>query len=104
MFSSLSSNLRSQISRANSVVFPIRNNIRNKNMNLFLNLSKKNFSSAYVNHRDTIDNNQNTPFDFSEENYKQVEEILVNTLKNILFIKKFKAEIIFKFYIRNGKY
>ena len=34
------------------------------------------FSSVYVNHRDSIDNNDLTPFDFSPENYKKIEEIL----------------------------
>ena len=34
------------------------------------------WSSVYVNHRDTADNNDTTPFDFTAENYKKVEEIL----------------------------
>jgi len=34
-------------------------------------------SSVYVNHRDTVDNNDETPFDFTPENYKKIEEILV---------------------------
>jgi NADH dehydrogenase (ubiquinone) flavoprotein 2 len=33
-------------------------------------------SHVFVNHRDTPDNNDKTPFDFTEENYKKVEEIL----------------------------
>ena len=36
----------------------------------------KNFSTVYVNHRNTVDNNDKTPFDFTPENYKKVEEIL----------------------------
>lgn len=85
MFSSLSSNLRTQISRANPVLSAFKNNIKKTNMNLFLNnLTKKNFSSVYVNHRDTIDNNQNTPFDFTEENYKKVEEILVIIINSFI--------------------
>lgn len=79
MFSGLSSALKSQISRANGFLFPLKNNFKNKNMNLVFNkITGKNFSNVYVNHRDSIDNNQNTPFDFTEENYKKVEEILVN--------------------------
>ncbi len=78
MFSSLSSNLRTQISRVNPVLSVLRKNIKSANMNLFLNnLTRRNFSNVYVNHRDSLDNNQNTPFDFTEENYQKVEEILV---------------------------
>jgi NADH dehydrogenase (ubiquinone) flavoprotein 2 len=36
----------------------------------------KNLSHAYVNHKDTIDNNESTAFDFTPENYKKIEEIL----------------------------
>jgi NADH dehydrogenase (ubiquinone) flavoprotein 2 len=36
----------------------------------------RSFSHVYVNHRDTFDNNDKTPFDFTPENYKKVEEIL----------------------------
>jgi len=44
-------------------------------------LSRKGFSGsrtfgAFVNHRDTTDNNNQTPFEFTEENYKQVNFIL----------------------------
>jgi hypothetical protein len=49
---------------------------------------KKNFSTVYVNHRDTEDNNEQAPFDFTGENYKKVEEILVSTLNSIT--EKFK--------------
>lgn len=42
----------------------------------------KNLSSVYVNHRDTFDNNDKTPFDFTPENYKKVEEILARYPKN----------------------
>ncbi len=81
MFSSLSSSLKTKISRANPVISAFRNNMKNTNINLYLNnLTIKNFSNVYVNHRDTIDNNPNTPFDFTEENYKKVEEILVNPI------------------------
>jgi len=38
----------------------------------------KQFSTVYVNHRDTEDNNEKAPFDFTEENYKEVEKILVS--------------------------
>lgn len=34
------------------------------------------FSSVYVNHRDTKENNDDTPFDFTPENYKKIDEIL----------------------------
>lgn len=54
---------------------------------------QKTFSSVYVNHRDTLDNNDDSPFDFSPENYKRIEEILVNFTydkhrKNTQSIKK----------------
>lgn len=42
------------------------------------NFVKRNFSTVYVNHRDTFTNNELAPFDFTEENYKKVEEILVS--------------------------
>ncbi len=37
----------------------------------------RSFSSHYVNHRDTNFNNDETPFDFTPENYKKIDEILV---------------------------
>ncbi len=78
MFSSLSSQLRTQLIKANPFSSLLGNNLKNRNMNSLLNkLPKKKFSNVYVNHRDTVDNNQNTPFDFTEENYKKVEEIMV---------------------------
>ena len=40
------------------------------------------FSSHYVNHRDTSLNNDTTPFDFTPENYKKIDEILV-TISNL---------------------
>ena len=43
----------------------------------FIKTQKNVFSSAYVNHRNTPENNENTPFDFTEENYKKVAEIMV---------------------------
>lgn len=36
------------------------------------------FSTVYVNHRDTNDNNTQAPFDFTPENYIKVDEILVS--------------------------
>lgn len=50
----------------------------NNNSRALHKSQKSSFSNVYVNHRDTIDNNQDSPFDFTEENYKKVEEILVN--------------------------
>jgi hypothetical protein len=41
---------------------------------------QKYLSSHYVNHRNTIDNNEETPFDFTDENYKKIDEILVNII------------------------
>lgn len=38
--------------------------------------------SLYVNHRDTPDNNESTPFDFTPENYKKIDEILSRYPKN----------------------
>jgi NADH dehydrogenase (ubiquinone) flavoprotein 2 len=34
------------------------------------------FSGGYFSHRATKDNNDSTPFDFTADNYKQVEQIL----------------------------
>ena len=39
--------------------------------------TQKALSSHFVNHRDTPDNNESTPFDFTEDNYKKVSEIMV---------------------------
>ena len=36
----------------------------------------KAFGGVYVNHRDTPENNDKTPFDFTQENYKKIDEIL----------------------------
>jgi len=79
MFSCLGSQLRTQMSKINPVLSVFGNNLNKWNSRSFLNkLQKKRFSNVYVNHRDTIDNNDNTPFDFTEENYKKVEEIIVS--------------------------
>ena len=37
---------------------------------------KFNFSAGYFSHRTTADNNDSTPFDFTEENYKEVYNLL----------------------------
>jgi NADH dehydrogenase (ubiquinone) flavoprotein 2 len=42
---------------------------------MVLSLQQRNFS-AFVNHRDTEDNLESSPFEFTEENYKQVYEIM----------------------------
>jgi NADH dehydrogenase (ubiquinone) flavoprotein 2 len=34
------------------------------------------FSAGYFSHRETQDNNNATPFDFTEENYKEVYKLL----------------------------
>lgn len=36
----------------------------------------------YVQHRDTPDNNDSVPFDFTSENYKEIDEILTRYPKN----------------------
>jgi len=54
---------------------PINNGVLN-NFNL-LKCQRVLFSSVYVNHRDTVDNDDNTPFDFTSENYKEIDRILV---------------------------
>ena len=51
-----------------------------KNSNFLIQQFKKNFSGVYVNHRDTDSNNEQAPFDFTEENYKQVDEIMVRKI------------------------
>src|SRR5689334_9494535 len=43
----------------------------------------RSYSSVYVNHRDTNFNNDQTPFDFTPENYAKIEHLLVHmTLTN----------------------
>jgi hypothetical protein len=82
MFSTLSSQLRNKVNK-NFISLTLKNlyqinsysNINNKS--LLFRTQKAKFSSVYVNHRDTIDNNQDSPFDFTEENYIKVQEILV---------------------------
>ncbi len=37
--------------------------------------SQRNFS-AFANHRNTEDNNEDTPFEFTKENYEQIEQLL----------------------------
>lgn len=78
MLSSLASQLRNKILKKNNFSFVTKYNFNS----LLFTTQKKNFSSVYVNHRDTIDNNQDSPFDFTEENYKKVEEIMVYIIKN----------------------
>lgn len=78
MFSSLGLQLARNFSFKNQFFSLSRFNFKQNNQMFgFQKIMEKKFSSVYVNHRDTIDNNQNTPFDFTEENYKKVEEILV---------------------------
>jgi NADH dehydrogenase (ubiquinone) flavoprotein 2 len=43
---------------------------------------RKTFGSVFVNHRDSVDNNDATPFDFTPENYKKIDEILNRYPKN----------------------
>jgi len=40
------------------------------------------FSDVYVNHRDTPDNNDSVPFDFTADNYKEIDRILAKYPKN----------------------
>jgi len=40
------------------------------------------FSDVYVNHRDTPDNNDSVPFDFTQENYKEIERIVAKYPSN----------------------
>lgn len=42
----------------------------------------KMFSTVFVNHRDLPGNDEQAPFDFTEENYVKVEEILVSYTTN----------------------
>ena len=84
MLSTLATQLRNKIINKNTFSFALKNlKFQNYKTSLF-KMQKKNFSSVYVNHRDTIDNNQESPFDFTEENYMKVEEILVNYKKKYL--------------------
>jgi NADH dehydrogenase (ubiquinone) flavoprotein 2 len=43
---------------------------------MLLRIIKKSFSSALATHRETAYNNKDTPFDFSDSNYKEIEIIL----------------------------
>ncbi len=71
---SLYSKLTNKVFRNNlSTITKIRN-IPHTSFNL-LPFSKS-FSGAYMNHRDSANNNDTTPFDFTPENYKKVEEII----------------------------
>lgn len=77
MFSTFATKLRNNFITKNSFSFVMKNlNKSSYNFSLIRN-QRANFSSVYVNHRDTIDNNQDSPFDFTEENYIKVQEILV---------------------------
>lgn len=49
-----------------------------QSMKQFYFRSNMRFSTVFVNHRDTADNNSQAPFDFTPENYKKVDEILVS--------------------------
>lgn len=40
------------------------------------------FSSQYVNHRDTEDNNDHLPFEFTADNYKEIDKILARYPSN----------------------
>jgi hypothetical protein len=61
-----------------SSIFPIKSFIKTSSIfkNNFLKYSRS-YSSVYVNHRDTNYNNDQTPFDFTPENYKKIEHLLV---------------------------
>ena len=59
------------------------NYLKNKNLTKYMsyiNTSKKNFSTVYVNHKDSFENNEKAPFDFTKENYEKVDEILVSLI------------------------
>jgi hypothetical protein len=77
MFPIFTTKLKNNLITRNSFSFVMKNLIISKNNILLLKNQRSNFSSVYVNHRDTIDNNQDSPFDFTEENYNKVQEILV---------------------------
>lgn len=51
--------------------------LQNNSLYSYKGLTKV-FSSVYVNHRDLPGNDEQAPFDFTEENYVKVEEILVS--------------------------
>jgi len=44
--------------------------------------SSKMFSAMYVNHRQTSENTDSTPFEFTEENYKEIAKILAKYPSN----------------------
>jgi NADH dehydrogenase (ubiquinone) flavoprotein 2 len=48
----------------------------------FFKLPSKIFSTVYVNHKNTFDNNEQAPFDFTPDNYKTVDLILSKYPKN----------------------
>jgi len=80
MFSTLSIQLRNKINK--NIFSSSLKKLTKTNFNsLLFKTQRVNFSSVYVNHRDTIDNNQDSPFDFTEENYVKVQEIMVKNKK-----------------------
>lgn len=48
----------------------------------FTNKPYRAFSDIYTNHRDSADNNDSVPFDFTPENYKEIETILAKYPSN----------------------
>jgi hypothetical protein len=54
--------------------------LRSKNVQL-LRAQNRCFG-AFVNHRDTADNLEETPFEFTEENYEKIQEKLGNFPEN----------------------
>jgi len=46
-----------------------------KNSKMVSSVAQRNFG-AFVNHRDTSDNLEETPFEFTEENYEKIREKL----------------------------
>lgn len=68
----LSTNIIKSVKREFKMTYSLKYN------NFITNFVKRNFSTVYVNHRDTFNNNELAPFDFTEDNYKKVDEILVS--------------------------
>jgi len=48
----------------------------------FMNNNTLRYSSQYVNHRDTPDNNESVPFEFTPESYKEIDVILAKYPSN----------------------
>lgn len=50
--------------------------VKNPSFVLLTQSHTRRFSNIYVNHRNTEDNNEDTPFEFTPENYEKVQKMI----------------------------